>query len=143
MVSRRKASFCPWTWGQHQSGVTSMTRRHKSEDHALPRYSSPTGCPFHFYHYLYATNAQTSWIVLILIFLFYSGCSLVSRGRTRGNGPRGTMERVYHCGQGSCARYDSSCYCICPQTYLGVTRDVLRLVNVQAVQSNGQHYNDT
>lgn len=45
-VSGRRASFSRWTSVQHQSGVTSMTRRHKSEDHALPRFSSVSLVPW-------------------------------------------------------------------------------------------------
>lgn len=75
----------------------------------------------------------------MLVFLFlvlvthHPGCSIVSRGGVCGDGPRWIMDRLYHCGQGSRARYSCNCprCVICLQTcsamWLGL-RDPFRML---------------
>ena len=109
-VSRRNTSFCQWTSVRLPSGATSMTRRQRSEDHASPRSPSLHRPGVHTTHSLLFIH--DSYCALMLS----PGCSLVSRGWTRGDGPRCGMERVHHCGQGSCARYS----CIYTQLYQGL-----------------------
>lgn len=50
-------------------------------------------------------------LIFFILVIFYPGCSIVSRGGVCGDGPRCIMDRVYHCGQGSCTRYSDNRSC--------------------------------
>lgn len=70
---------------------------------------------FIFFHlsFLVARIRHTFYLRFLIWIKLFPGCSFVSRGWTCGDGSRGTLERLHHCGQRSCARYSCTSSC-CP-----------------------------